>query len=109
MTQRGDDCPSCGETAENCYRCRRCGRDLAARHGDHEAVKHRNGDEVLCDTLHRTEWDSETMRALLRGLETEDEARRFARAEAMRKERHGVEPRRHVVAAANERAQEVSA
>jgi hypothetical protein len=27
----------------------------------------------------------------------------------MRDERHGVEPRRHVVAAANERAQEVSA
>jgi len=109
VTHTGSDCPSCGATAQNCYRCRRCGRDFAGDEGGRPPVEERTSDEVLCDTLHRTDWDSETMRALLRGLETEDEARRFARAEAMRDERHGVEPRRHVVAAANERAQEVSA
>jgi hypothetical protein len=109
LSHTGDPCPRCGETLENCWRCWECRKDLTSEQEDVEHVEKRSSDEVLCDTLHKTDWDSETMRALLRGLDTEDEARRFARAEAMRGERHGVEPRRHVVAAANERAQEVSA
>lgn len=72
-----------------------------------EAGEERTNLERLCDTLHHTRWDSLTMKALLRGIETADEARWFARAEAHRRERHDVEPRKHVVAKLNELAREL--
>jgi hypothetical protein len=63
--------------------------------------------EEVCDTLHNTHWDSLTMKTLFQGIETVDRARLFARAEAHRRERHDAEPRKHVVAKANELAQKL--
>jgi len=72
-----------------------------------ETGEERSNLERLCDTLHKTDWDSLTMRALLRGIETPEQARRFAAAEAHRRERHDAEPRKPVVARANELAREL--
>ena len=62
--------------------------------------------EEVCDTLHHTDWDTLGMRALFRGINSVERARLFARAEALRQERHGEEPRKQVVAKANEIAEE---
>ena len=79
----------------------------AAKGEQEETGEERTNLERLCDTLHHTHWNSLTMKALFRGIETAEKARMFARAEAHRKERYGVEPRKHVVAKLNELALEL--
>jgi Mg-chelatase subunit ChlD len=70
-------------------------------------IERRRGVEILCDTLNRKEIYSLTVRALLRGVETADEARRLAHAEALRKKRHSAEPRQPIIKKANEMALEL--
>lgn len=77
--------------------------------GDDENVgaEERSLLDEVCDTLHHTHWDSLTMKALFRGVDDAERATLMARAEAHRRERYGVEPRKYVVAKANELAREL--
>jgi len=74
---------------------------------DNAGAEERSLLEEVCDTLHHTHWDSLMMAALFRGVDDPERATLIARAEAHRKERYGVEPRKNVVAKANELAQKL--